>query len=74
MVDYDKIYSNPYPEPDPSPDPSLCGPCEIIGVETFDYLVMFFGAGVGWFILGFRCGISICRKQTPPLIIASEIQ
>ena len=67
MVDYDKIYSNPYPEPDPEP-------CEVIGVETFDYLVMFFGAGVGWFILGFRCGLNMCRKQTPPLILASPIQ
>ncbi len=49
--------------PMPEPEPMTTDVCEFIVLEPFNYIVMAFGAGIGYFILGGYFGIYCCEKR-----------
>jgi hypothetical protein len=70
-------YEYQYPEPEPyfldNHDPGST--CNMITIEPFNYLVMCFGAGIGYFILGGSISIFFCKKlaANEDVILANPI-
>ena len=74
-MNYDYEYQYPEPDHEPyiidNPEPT----CNVITIEPLNYLVMCFGAGVGYFILGGYLSFCGCKKITTneEVILANPI-
>ena len=56
----------------PEPEPQEC--TQVIQLNMISYMLLFFGAGVGWFALGyFALKLAETRRRDQPLIIARPI-
>ena len=68
-MDYDSMY--PLSEPMPEPEPEIC----YTRVDPFIYLLMSFGAGVGYFMMGGFLSMLCCEKnqRDSQIILANAI-
>ena len=57
----------------PEPEPELLKCIQVIQLDITSYILMFFGAGVGWFCLGYFALKFAEFKRRQPAIIAQPI-
>ena len=57
----------------PEPEPELLECIQVIQLDITSYILMFFGAGVGWFCLGYFALKFAEFKRRQPAIIAQPI-
>lgn len=64
MMDY------PLPEPEP-----YINDCTVVQVDPLEYLLVWFGAGIGYFILGGQCGFCFLRdrRRDDEIIVAQTV-
>lgn len=58
-----------YPEPEPYEYE-----CTVVQVDPLQYFLVWFGAGIGYFILGGQCGFCFLRdRRNDEIIVAQSI-
>lgn len=57
-----------YPEPEPYCDSM------VVQVDPLQYLLVWFGAGIGYFILGGQCGFCLLKdRRNEEIVVAQSI-
>jgi hypothetical protein len=61
-----------YPEPEPE---VYQYQCTVVQIDLLQYLLVWFGAGIGYFILGGQCGFCFLKdsRRNDEIIVAQSV-
>ena len=63
----------PLPEPEPFTGGTFgSNECTVIQISPLQYLLVWFGAGIGYFILGGQCGFCLLKDRRNDEVIVAQ--